>query len=49
MELKGRIIDLLFCLKVMNRGLRGCEERGMMIMVVNWEKGSWHIMRGQGR
>jgi len=33
----------------MNGGLRGCEEKGVMMMVVRMERGSWHIMRGQGR
>jgi len=30
--------------------MRGCEEAGeMMMMVIRRGKGSWHIMRGQGR
>ncbi len=27
-------------------GLRGCEEGGVMMMVVRMERGSWHIMKG---
>jgi len=33
----------------MNGGLKGCEEKGVMMMVVRMERGSWHIMRGKGR
>jgi hypothetical protein len=33
----------------MNRGLRGCDERKMMMMVVKMEKGFWQIMKGQDR
>jgi hypothetical protein len=29
-------------------GLKGCEKRRMMIMIVRVERGSWHIIRGQG-
>ncbi len=28
--------------------LGGCEERGMIVMVVKMERGFWHIMRKQG-
>jgi hypothetical protein len=30
----------------MDGGLKGCEERKVMMMVVRMEKGSWHIMKG---
>jgi len=32
----------------MNMGLRGCEERGVIMMVVKMERRFWHIMRRQG-
>jgi hypothetical protein len=33
----------------MNGGLKGCEEKGMMMMVITMKLRSWHIMKAQGK
>jgi len=46
MELRRRIVDLLFFFLSDQWGLKGCEERRTMMMVVRMERGFCHTMRG---
>ncbi len=45
MELKRRITNLLFFFFIDEWGLRGCEKKGVMMMVVTMKMRFWHIMR----
>jgi hypothetical protein len=42
------IVELVFFFLSDEWGMRVCEERGVMMMVVRRRRGSWHIMKGQG-
>lgn len=45
MELNKIIVNLLFFFLIDEWGLRGCEKKGMMMMVVTMKMGFWHIMK----
>lgn len=51
MELKERklVVDIFNLFLNDGWGMKGCEEAGVMMMVVRRGKGSWHIVKGQGR
>ncbi len=46
---RGLVVDHFSVFLSDERGMKGYEEGGMMMVVVRRGNGSWHIMKGQGR